>query len=232
MTDTVSAASHHGSGYAKRITARRSTRDREGATSSFPARDRFEVLVDLRLILGRGLVVRAADEPALGVGCPHLLRKRRRGLFERHDRLLAEQIPLREVLLERLRTRRGHHHPLSLEREPGAALREARIFPSQLVYEISDLAKLAQRLFAELRQVDSSRAATSFGGLPAIAGCLACARIGRCRAASPAGCLEGSPESIELVPQLLRPGQPFGQPARLLPRVHAARFCQSICEPI
>src|SRR5579871_2372135 len=154
------SANHHGIGYAKCIIhSRQSTVDSRRSTLLF--RNRLEVIVDLLLICGRRFVVGARREPIFRLLRLQLLRQRGFGVVERLRRLLAQLLPAREVLFERLGAGRREHHALSFVGEAGAAARVGRIVALQLIHQIARFLQLARVLVAQAREVGAAAAAAA-----------------------------------------------------------------------
>src|SRR5678815_2658520 len=95
--------------------------------------ERLEVVVDLLLIGGGRLVVGAGGETVARVSSLQLARQFRFGAIERERHLLAQLLPLREILLERLGSWGGHHHSLTLERKADPPVLDLRIVAAVLI---------------------------------------------------------------------------------------------------
>src|SRR5579864_1770880 len=126
-------------------------------------RQRLEVTLHLLLIGGGRHVVHSGSQAIAGLLGLKLLRKRRLGALERLRGLLPQLLPLREVLLERLRPRRREHHALALEGEAGPALPVAAVFAPELVEQLARLLQLPVVLIAQPREIAG---ASTAGALP------------------------------------------------------------------
>src|SRR5262249_6485632 len=123
-----------------------------------PRGESLEIAVDLLLIRGRRLIIRARGQPVLGVAFLKLLRQRRLDLLQRRTHLSFHLLPLRTILLERFCAGRRQRHALPLERGPGSALCIARILAAHLVHEFAHFLHLAIELFADLSNIDTRSA--------------------------------------------------------------------------
>src|SRR5262245_23229220 len=127
----------------------------------FFCRERFEVAVDLLLIIGRRLVLGAGGQPVARLARLQLLRERRFGAFEGFSHLLAQRLPPGKVLLEGLGAWRGQHHALPFEGDPRAALGILLIVAPQLVEQFLRLLKLLRVFLTKLRDITSTAARAS-----------------------------------------------------------------------
>src|SRR5829696_7203614 len=128
----ASTAAHHGIGDANSINGNLESGIRNCLLRPLPPGERLEVVVDLLLIGGRRLVVDAGGKTVARVSSLELTGQFRFGVVEGERHLLAQLLPLREVLLERLGARRGHHHALALEGEADAAVLDRRVVAADL----------------------------------------------------------------------------------------------------
>src|SRR5579864_2637924 len=187
-------------------------------------RQRLEVTLHLLLIGGGRHVVHSGSQPIAGLLGLELLRERRLGALERLRGLLPQLLPLREVLLERLRSRRRERHALAFEGEAWPALRVASVFAPELVDQLARLLKLPLVLFAQPGQIAGASAGGALARPPAFAGRpLRARRRGRRR--------ELAGEIVDALVQLLSAGALLRELARLtVARTFRAR--EGVSQPV
>src|SRR5260221_3415584 len=162
MTIAAMSVSHGGMGAAKCTGVASRQCNRESSGFRF-RRQGLEVTLNLLPVGGRRRVVHSGSQPIAGLLGLELLRKRGLGSLERSRGLFSQLLPLREVLLERLGSRRREDHALAFEGEAAPALRVAAVFAPELVDQLARLLKLPVVLIAQPSQ--NARAAGA--GAPA-----------------------------------------------------------------